>query len=152
MKQAVIIMLIGWIFSAVMATMPLLGFSSYQETSICLPFRFEHLRDKGQLSLYAPVIQLGSSRSVFMLNHSIVSRILKLSSWTGSVIPCCISGQSLYTMDEITGCLVNLYVWVVSCRCKLIHVSYIYIIIDSKQVADHKLSHYTLWLQTFNDH
>ncbi|XP_067941791.1 follicle-stimulating hormone receptor-like isoform X2 [Watersipora subatra] len=46
MKQAIIIMLVGWIFSAGVAVLPLVGFSGYQETSICLPFKYEDTGDK----------------------------------------------------------------------------------------------------------
>jgi len=55
MKQAVIIMLIGWLLSLTAAALPLIGFSSYQKTSLCLPFQLEDDNDKGQpFCLYWP--------------------------------------------------------------------------------------------------
>lgn len=42
---AVRIMVAGWIYSIIMASMPLLGISSYTKTSICLPVENKDLGD-----------------------------------------------------------------------------------------------------------
>ena len=41
LRQIVILLAVGWIFSVVMATLPLLGISSYEKVAICLPFEVE---------------------------------------------------------------------------------------------------------------
>ena len=46
MRHAVALVLFGWIFAGVAASLPLFDINSYTEVSICLPFRTEYLRDK----------------------------------------------------------------------------------------------------------
>ena len=46
MRHAVALVLFGWIFAGVAASLPLFDVNSYTEVSICLPFRTEYLRDK----------------------------------------------------------------------------------------------------------
>ena len=38
LKNAIIVMIIGWVFALVTATLPLVGVNSYEKFSVCLPF------------------------------------------------------------------------------------------------------------------
>ena len=49
MRQACTIMVCTWVFSIVMASLPLVGVSSYSKTSICLPMEAHNALDKGFL-------------------------------------------------------------------------------------------------------
>ena len=45
-KRALMVMLIGWFFAMVLATLPLVGVSDYSSVAICLPFNVEGDEDK----------------------------------------------------------------------------------------------------------
>ncbi|XP_013394389.1 thyrotropin receptor [Lingula anatina] len=49
LKQAALIMFLGWIFAIIMAMLPVIGVSDYGTTSICLPFGVEAPEDLGYL-------------------------------------------------------------------------------------------------------
>ena len=61
MRHAVVIMSVGWAFAAIMAMMPLpmFQFSSYHQTSLCLPFRFETNKDKGTYTYFETLTRSG---------------------------------------------------------------------------------------------
>ena len=73
--HAVILVSIGWIFAAVMATLPLLPFdiNSYTDVAVCLPIRPYTKKDKGYLGVLLGVnvisflIILGSYLHMFLL-------------------------------------------------------------------------------------
>lgn len=51
LKQSLIIMLCFWIYSLLIATLPLVGVSSYSITSICLPMKADSIIDKAYISV-----------------------------------------------------------------------------------------------------
>ncbi|KAK2159385.1 hypothetical protein LSH36_154g10046 [Paralvinella palmiformis] len=57
LRHAAVIMLGGWTFALVMATLPLLGVSSYSKTSVCLPMETGSPLDEG----YTITLMLGNA-------------------------------------------------------------------------------------------
>ena len=50
LRQITRLMLLGWVFSLVMATLPLCGVSSYEKVAICLPFEVEGVASRAYVT------------------------------------------------------------------------------------------------------
>ena len=84
MRNAVVLMGIGWFVSATVAILPILGVGSYSKVAICLPFEVENGGKYYLLSVFCfngisfliiTVLYIGIYRSVFISSNSTPTRI-----------------------------------------------------------------------------
>jgi thyroid stimulating hormone receptor len=68
-RNATFIMIFGYVFSIILASLPLLGVSNYSSTSICLPMRAEFTRDVIYLLTLLAASGIGFSIMVICYLH-----------------------------------------------------------------------------------
>ena len=64
LKQASVIMICGWTYSIIMGMLPLVGVSSYEHTSICLPMKTVRSFDRGYVFML-PILNSGAFAIIF---------------------------------------------------------------------------------------